>query len=148
MAGMIDVVVETVEADSLCGFGHCRAPLPAPGPKGGRPFAYCPDRTWPGGKTCKQLAAAQDALAEALGTPADAALTATVSAFTTAAGRLTDPLTEVLAATKALHDTLGAELAAAAARVAEAEETANRERGLRTQAEEATAAATAMAQQA
>src|SRR5262245_14197819 len=111
---MVDVVVETVEADSLCGFSHCRAPLPAPGPRGGRPFAYCPDRVWPGGKNCKQLAAAQDALAEALGTPADAALTADITAFTTAAGRLTDPLTEVLAATKALTDTVGAELATAA----------------------------------
>jgi chromosome segregation ATPase len=138
---MIDVVVEAVETDSLCGFSHCRAPLPAPGPRGGRPFAYCPDRTWPGGKTCKQLAAAQDALTEALGTPADAGITSSTSAFTAAAAELAQPLGDVLAAANALRDTLAAELNIAAARVAEAEETAACERGLRQQAEEAAAAA-------
>src|SRR5438128_12406188 len=98
LAGMVDVVVETLETDALCGFSRCRAPLPPPGPKGGRPYAYCPDRTWTGGKTCKQLAAAQDALAEALGTSADTGVTATAHAFAAAAGKITGPLTEVLAA--------------------------------------------------
>src|SRR5204863_9607507 len=95
LAGMVDVVVDMVDTDSLCGFSHCRAPLPAPGPRGGRPFAYCPDRTWPGGKTCKQLAAAQDALTEALGTPADAGITSSTSAFTAAAAELAQPLGDV-----------------------------------------------------
>ncbi|HEX6358830.1 hypothetical protein [Actinophytocola sp.] len=145
---MVDVVVEMVETDSLCGFSHCRAPLPAPGPRGGRPFAYCPDRTWPGGKTCKQLAAAQDALTEALGTPADTGITAATNAFTAAAQQLADPLGEVLATATALRDTLAAELNTAATRVAEAEEKAARERGLRQSAEEATVAAEAEARRA
>jgi chromosome segregation ATPase len=135
---MVDVVVENIGTDSLCGFSHCRAPLPAPGPRGGRPFAYCPERTWTGGKTCKQLAGAQDALAEALGTPADAGITAATRAFTAVAGELAEPLGEVLAIATALRDSLAAELDSAAVRIAEAEETAIRERGLRRQAEEAT----------
>lgn len=143
---MVDVVVENIGTDSLCGFSHCRAPLPAPGPRGGRPFAYCPDRTWPGGKTCKQLAAAQDALVEALGTPADAGITAATRAFTAVAGELAEPLGEVLAVATALRDSLAAELDTAAVRIAEAEETAIRERGLRLQAEEATHEATAETQ--
>jgi len=148
MNDMVDVVREMVEADTLCGFGHCRAPLPAPGPRGGRPFAYCPDRTWPGGKTCKQLAAAQDALTEALGTPANAAITAATSMFTSAADRVVGPLGEVLAAATGLRDTLAAELTSAAIRVAEAEETAAQERGLRQSAEDAAAAAAAEIQRA
>src|SRR6201999_2647005 len=77
------IMSEVAEADisGLCGFSRCRAPLPGPGPRGGRPFAYCPDRSWPGGKTCKQLAAAQEALAEALGEASGVALSGATEAI-------------------------------------------------------------------
>ncbi|OLF14649.1 hypothetical protein BU204_26280, partial [Actinophytocola xanthii] len=107
--------------------------MPPPGPKGGRPFAYCPDRAWPGGRTCKQLAAAQDALAEALGEPptADTALAEATAGFGEAAARLAAPLAEVLAEASALRGAIAEELTAAAARVEQAESSASTERGLR-----------------
>ncbi|MBN6040064.1 response regulator receiver protein [Amycolatopsis sp. 195334CR] len=86
-----------------CGFRRCRQPLPPPGPRGGRPYEFCPDRTWPGGKTCKQLAAAEQALREALGEDAvpAAALSDAGEAFSTAAAAVTGPL-------RTLSDTLDA----------------------------------------
>ncbi|HEX7661811.1 MAG TPA: hypothetical protein VF444_20265, partial [Pseudonocardiaceae bacterium] len=136
----------------LCGFSRCRAPLPPPGSKGGRPFEYCPDRTWPGGKTCKQLAAAQDALEQAFGEPVAAqALTGAAATFTATAERLLDPLGEVRSALEAMRTATEAELAAATKRVEEAEATATTERGLRQSAEhrgEEAEAASVAAQQA
>jgi chromosome segregation ATPase len=131
------IVTETVEETTgLCGFSRCRAPLPGPGPKGGRPYAYCPERLWPGGKSCKQLAAAQDALAEALGDePANAELALASSTFAEAADRITGPLGEVMASAEALRGALAAEVTAAAARVEEALSMASVERGLREAAE-------------
>lgn len=137
-ASVVETEIEPVETDTLCGFSRCRAPLPGPGPRGGRPFAYCPDRSWPGGKTCKQLAAAQDALAEALGTSANGELTAATTAFTAAADQVAGPLGEVMTAVTALRETLAAELTAAAARVEQAETSAATERGLRQAAEDET----------
>ncbi|KAA2253831.1 hypothetical protein F0L68_31595 [Solihabitans fulvus] len=127
----------STQSVGLCGFSRCRAHLPAPGPKGGRPVEYCPDRTWPGGKTCKQLAAAQDALAQALGEPADApALTAAAAELAEAGARIHAPLADVLAALETIRTTTAAELTAAAARVQESEDAATRERGLREQTDQ------------
>lgn len=130
---------DVVDADisGLCGFGRCRAPLPGPGPKGGRPYAYCPDRSWPGGKTCKQLAAAQEALAEALEERGSAELVSATTAFAAAADRVAGPLAEALAVAEALRGALAEELGAATARAERAETTAATERGLRVSAESA-----------
>lgn len=137
------IVTSTVEeAVVLCGFSRCKAPLPGPGPKGGRPYAYCPERVWPGNKSCKQLAAAQDALAEALGNePVNAELALASSTFAEAADRLTGPLGEVMATAEALRGALAAEVAAAADKAEEALSMASMERGLREAAEAETARA-------
>lgn len=120
----------------MCGFDRCRAPLPVPGPRGGRPYEYCPDRVWPGGKSCKQLAAAQEALREALGEPTDTpVLTAAAATVATATDQVLPAVRELLDALTSVRAAADAELAAAAARVQEAEDTAARERGSRQAAE-------------
>lgn len=90
-------------AVQLCGFSHCRNPLPPPGPRGGRPFEFCPDRSWPGGKSCKQLAGAEDALKEALGDTSDAVALATV---TTEFGAKADAVLPHLGALSAALETM------------------------------------------
>ncbi len=91
---MIEYAEEQAPEQARCGFRKCREPLPPPGPRGGRPYEFCPDRTWPGGKSCKQLAAAEQALREALGDEGvpSAALTDAGQAFDQAATALTGPL--------------------------------------------------------
>ena len=128
---------DAVEADisGLCGFSRCRAPLPGPGPKGGRPFAYCPERAWPGGKTCKQLAGAQEALAEALGDAGSAELLSATATFTATAERVAGPLSSLLEAAEALRGSLAREAEAAITRAERAEAAAATERGLRETAE-------------
>ncbi|OZM72922.1 hypothetical protein CFN78_11715 [Amycolatopsis antarctica] len=122
----------------LCGFSRCRAPLPPPGPRGGRPFEFCPARSWPGGKTCKQLAAAEDALRDALGATTDAvALAGTTSEFVARADQLLEPVTALAAALREVRERVDVELSAAAAAVDGAETGAAHDRGLREQAEQA-----------
>jgi hypothetical protein len=118
----------SVSQPALCGFRRCQEQLPPPGPRGGRPYEFCPDRTWPGGKSCKQLAAAEQALREALGEEAvpTAALQEAGDAFGRAADAVTEPLKTLSNALDAITARLQDEVNAAAAR-AEAAEQATRE---------------------
>ncbi|MEU1813230.1 coiled-coil domain-containing protein [Micromonospora aurantiaca (nom. illeg.)] len=50
-----------------CGYSVCDRRLPAKTGRGPK-FSYCPDRTWEGGRTCKEMAAAERAALEAAGT--------------------------------------------------------------------------------
>lgn len=148
MSEPITVVVS--DSVALCGFDRCRAPLPGPGPKGGRPFEFCPDRTWPGGKTCKQLAAAQDALRDAIGQAAThrSALTDAAAAISETANRVAGPVAELLSALRAISTTAAEEMTAAAAQVQAAEAVAAEERGLRQAAEHRTEQANTQRDQA
>lgn len=111
-----------------CGFRRCREPLPPPGPRGGRPYEFCPDRVWPGGKSCKQLAAAEQHLREALGEAAvpTAALRDAGEAFGSAASAVSEPLRTLANALDSITARLQEEVGAAVAR-AEAAERAVRE---------------------
>ncbi|MFD7657130.1 response regulator receiver protein, partial [Actinosynnema sp. NPDC059797] len=124
-------MTQAPERTALCAFGRCRAPLPPPGPRGGRPFEYCPERDWPGGHTCKQLAAAETALTEALGTATAPHLSGAASVFVDAAGRVLEPMTALAAALEDLRTSAAAELTAASEQVERANAEAARERGLR-----------------
>jgi hypothetical protein len=119
--------IKTAAEPSLCGFHRCRAPLPPPGPRGGRPFEFCPDRRWPGDKTCKQLAAADQAIREALGeVTAPGALQDATSAFVHAAKELGAPLQNLShsldTATARINDTVAGTLARAQQAEAQAAE--------------------------
>ncbi|MEV7548163.1 response regulator receiver protein [Amycolatopsis sp. NPDC089917] len=142
---------ERVPEQARCGFRKCRQPLPPPGPRGGRPYEFCPDRTWPGGKTCKQLASAEQALKEALGDEAvpAGALTDAGQAFDQAAAAVTGPLRTLSNALDAVTAHLRDEIAAAvgqadAAREAAAEADRQRDAALEQAAEAAQAAEQAM----
>ncbi|GAA1285241.1 hypothetical protein [Saccharothrix xinjiangensis] len=124
-------MTQAPERAALCAFGRCRAPLPPPGPRGGRPFEYCPEREWPGGHTCKQLAGAEAALTEALGKTAVPHLSGAASAFVDAAGRVLEPMAALAAALEDLRTSAATELTAAAEQVERTEAEAARERGLR-----------------
>ncbi|OXM46476.1 response regulator receiver protein, partial [Amycolatopsis thailandensis] len=133
---------EHVPEQARCGFRKCRQPLPPPGPRGGRPYEFCPDRTWPGGKTCKQLAAAEQALREALGDEAvpAGALSDAGQAFEQAAAAVTGPLRTLSNALDAVTAHLRDEIAAAvgqadAAREAAAEADRQRDAALERAAE-------------
>ncbi|MTD56451.1 response regulator receiver protein [Amycolatopsis sp. RM579] len=106
-----------------CGFRRCREPLPPPGPRGGRPYEFCPDRTWPGGKSCKQLTAAEQALREALGEDAvpTAALREAGEAFGSAAAAVSEPLRALSNALDAITARLQQEVTAAVTRAETAE---------------------------
>ncbi|MFC6089759.1 hypothetical protein [Saccharothrix lopnurensis] len=119
------------ERTALCAFGRCRAPLPPPGPRGGRPFEYCPERDWPGGHTCKQLAGAEVALTEALGKTPSPHLSGAASVFVDAADRVLEPMTALTTALRELRTSTATELATAAEQVEQARTEAVRERELR-----------------
>ncbi|MEU8413566.1 response regulator receiver protein [Amycolatopsis japonica] len=145
------VAEESAPEQARCGFRKCREPLPPPGPRGGRPYEFCPDRTWPGGKSCKQLAAAEQALREALGDEGvpSAALADAGQAFDQAAAALTDPLRTLSNALDAVTAHLRAEIAAAvgqaeAAHEAAAEADRQRDAALARAAEAEAAAEAAM----
>jgi chromosome segregation ATPase len=111
-----------VPQPALCGFRRCRAPLPPPGPRGGRPFEFCPDRLWPGDKTCKQLAAAEQALREALGsTGTPTALQDASDAFVQASSQVTGPLQALSNALDTITARLQEEVSAAVAQARDAE---------------------------
>ncbi|RJQ87664.1 response regulator receiver protein [Amycolatopsis panacis] len=111
-----------------CGFRRCRQALPPPGPRGGRPYEFCPERTWPGGKSCKQLAGAESALREALGEDGvpTAALRDAGEAFGNAAAAAAEPLRTLSNALDTITARLREEVTTAVAR-AEAAEQAARE---------------------
>jgi hypothetical protein len=51
---------DDVVVGNRCRYSKCRAELPGPGPKGGRPPKYCKGRSWPpAGKDCQAMAAAE-----------------------------------------------------------------------------------------
>ncbi|HJQ47390.1 MAG TPA: response regulator receiver protein [Amycolatopsis sp.] len=121
---------------ALCGFRGCRAPLPPPGPRGGRPFEFCPDREWSGGRTCKQLAAADQALRDAMGESLSTAeLRTTVDEFLRAASALGEPLQTVRTSLAGFSGRVKDEVAATAARAEEAEARAVEADGRRQAAE-------------
>ncbi|WP_326835805.1 response regulator receiver protein [Amycolatopsis rhabdoformis] len=133
---------------ALCGFRQCRAPLPPPGPRGGRPFEFCPDRRWPGERTCKQLAAADQALREALGDSAPhAGLADAATEFVRAATELGGPLQTLRNALDSVAARAQDEVTAALTRAETAEARALEADGLRqaaeTRAQEAEAATAA-----
>jgi hypothetical protein len=125
---MPDYAVQTPAGASqaaLCGFRRCRAPLPPPGPRGGRPYEFCPDRVWPSDKTCKQLAAAEQALRDALGnTGTPTALEDAGDAFTQAAARVTEPLQTLSNALDTITARLQKDITAAVAQAEAAEQRA------------------------
>ncbi|OXM54187.1 hypothetical protein [Amycolatopsis alba] len=143
-------VEEHVSEQARCGFRKCRQPLPPPGPRGGRPYEFCPDRTWPGGKSCKQLAAAEQALREALGDDAvpAGALTDAGQAFDQAAAAVTGPLRTLSNALDAVTAHLRDEIAAAVSQADVARETASEADRQRDVALEQAAEATHAAEQA
>src|SRR2546423_9266675 len=66
-----------------CGYSQCGEPLEYDGQ--GRPPEYCRDRRWPGGRTCKQMAAAERAGERAAG------LDAPLDTFRASTDRLARP---------------------------------------------------------
>jgi chromosome segregation ATPase len=106
----------------VCGFSRCRRPLPMPGPQGGRPYAYCRNREWPGGMTCKQLAGAEHALRTALDDEgAPAALATAVGVFAESAEAVREPLALVVSALDSVRGSLEQDLISATERAERAE---------------------------
>ncbi len=133
----------------LCGFARCRQPLPPPGPRGGRPYEFCPERTWPGGRSCKQLANAADALREAVGDIGDAGpLAGATDEFGAHVDHVLGPLRELVSALETVRVRVESELADAVRRAEEAEERAAEDNGLRHRAEQAAADAAHAEEQA
>src|SRR5437763_11908494 len=87
----------------VCGYSQCGNTLDYDGR--GRPPEYCPDRRWPGDKTCKQMAAADRAGERAAGldAPLDT-FRASTDRLVAAAGPLAEHLTAVLTAVTAVRD--------------------------------------------
>ncbi|MCP2251462.1 hypothetical protein LY13_000190 [Prauserella aidingensis] len=125
-----------------CGFRHCRQPLPPPGPRGGRPYEFCPDRRWPDNKTCKQLAAAEHALRTALGdTDPPTALRDATDTFAEASRQALEPLQTLGSALEDVTARMQEELTAAATRADEADAAAEQARQAQAEAEERAAEA-------
>jgi len=137
-----DTAAPKTMSAQLCAFSRCRAPLPPPGPRGGRPFEFCPDRTWPGGKSCKQLAGAEDALRDALGDSTDAiALAGTTADFVARADQVLGPVAALAGALNEVKERVGVELESAVALTQQARAEAAEDRGLREKAQQLTAEA-------
>jgi chromosome segregation ATPase len=98
----VDVAAVLRPEARLCGYSKCGNELDYDGK--GRPPEYCPPavRTWPGGKTCKQMAHAERDAVRVAG------LDAQLDAFDASTGRL-------IAAAGPLHERLGDLLADVAA---------------------------------
>jgi colicin import membrane protein len=67
MERQTDSMIDMDDDAVRCGYSRCRAPLPAPGPQGGRPRSFCRDTRWDGGHTCAQMAKAERDALGALG---------------------------------------------------------------------------------
>ncbi|CRK57146.1 Exonuclease SbcC [Alloactinosynnema sp. L-07] len=127
---------QTVDGNALCGFSRCRNPLPPPGPRGGRPYEFCPERTWPGNVTCKQLAAAENALRAALGVESGtAALGGVATEVREHIDRVLGPAEALKAVLEQVVTRLDGEVTTALAAVDAAEKAAALDRGLREHAE-------------
>ncbi|HVK23244.1 MAG TPA: hypothetical protein VM677_17950 [Actinokineospora sp.] len=126
----------TVDGNALCGFSRCRNPLPPPGPRGGRPYEFCPERSWPGNATCKQLAAAETALKAALGTESGTlALGGVATEVRDHVERALGPAEALKSVLEQVITRLDGEVAAALAAVDTAQRDAAHDRGLRERAE-------------
>src|SRR5262249_51472664 len=114
VGGMADVITGSGSGTALrCRYSGCRSVLVYSGR--GRPPEYCAERRWPGGKTCKQLAAAGREAGVAAG------LDVPVSAYREATGRVL-PAVEGLAAQLAgVLAAMSAVEAGAVARIEQAE---------------------------
>jgi hypothetical protein len=109
--GEVDVI--PVMPVRRCGYSQCGTELVYDGK--GRPPEYCPDRRWPSGKTCRQLAAAEREGLRAAGLDAPLAeYAASTDRFVAVAGPLAEYLTAVL-------DTVDEVRGSALTRVGEAE---------------------------
>ncbi|MGQ0841183.1 hypothetical protein [Actinokineospora sp.] len=137
------------ETGALCGFSRCRKPLPPSGPRGGRPYEFCPDRQWPGNATCKQLAGAENALRTALGAdPGQLALGGFATDVREHVDRALRPAAALQGVLTQVLARLDGEVAAVLAAVDGAERAAAADRGLREQAERRTVEAEHAAAQA
>ncbi|WP_436498046.1 hypothetical protein [Actinokineospora sp. HUAS TT18] len=136
----------TVDGNALCGFSRCRNPLPPPGPRGGRPYEFCPERAWPGNATCKQLAAAENSLRAALGVESGTlALGGVAAEVRDHVDRILGPAEALKAVLEQVVTRLDGEVAAAMAAVDAAENATAQDRGLRERAERQAADAQAAA---
>lgn len=86
-----------------CGYNQCGRELPYDGR--GRPPEYCQDRRWPGGRTCRQMAAAERAAERAAGleVPLDA-FRAAGDRLAAVASPLARQLAELVDAVKGVQD--------------------------------------------
>jgi hypothetical protein len=124
------------DGNALCGFSRCRNPLPPPGPRGGRPYEFCPDRVWSGNATCKQLAAAENSLRAALGVdPGTLALGGFASDVREHVERVVAPAEALKGVLEQVVTRLDTEVRAALAAVESSDKAAAEDRGLREQAE-------------
>jgi len=99
-----------------CGYHRCRQPLHYDGR--GRPPEYCPDRRWPDGRTCKQLAAAERSAERLTG------LDAPLEAFQAAGERFVPAAESLARQLRDLVDAVDAVRQGALARVGDAEQVA------------------------
>lgn len=124
------------DGNALCGFSRCRNPLPPPGPRGGRPYEFCPDRVWSGNATCKQLAAAESSLRAALGVdPGTLALGGFATDVREQVSRVLAPADALKAVLEQVVARLDTEVTSALAAVEASDKAAAEDRGLREQAE-------------
>lgn len=124
------------DGNALCGFSRCRNPLPPPGPRGGRPYEFCPDRVWSGNATCKQLAAAESSLRAALGVdPGTLALGGFATDVREHIQRVLAPADALKGVLEQVVARLDTEVKSALAAVEASEKAAAEDRGLREQAE-------------
>lgn len=124
------------DGNALCGFSRCRNPLPPPGPRGGRPYEFCPERVWPGNVGCKQLAAAENSLRAALGVdPGTLALGGFAADVREHVERVLAPADALKGVLEQVVARLDTEVRAALAAVETSDKAAAEDRGLREQAE-------------
>lgn len=124
------------DGNALCGFSRCRNPLPPPGPRGGRPYEFCPERVWSGNATCKQLAAAENSLRAALGVdPGTLALGGFATDVREHVERVLAPADALKGVLEQVVVRLDTEVRSALAAVESSDKAAAEDRGLREHAE-------------
>lgn len=124
------------DGNALCGFSRCRNPLPPPGPRGGRPYEFCPDRVWSGNTTCKQLAGAESSLRAALGVdPGTLALGGFATDVREHVERVIAPADALKGVLEQVVARLDTEVTSALSAVESSDKAAAEDRGLREQAE-------------
>lgn len=125
-----------LDGNALCGFSRCRNPLPPPGPRGGRPYEFCPDRVWSGNTTCKQLAASENSLRAALGVdPGTLALGGFATDVREHVERVLAPADALKGVLEQVVARLDTQVTAALAAVEASDKAAAEDRGLREHAE-------------